>query len=146
VIAFGIWMVIDSEAWDFGQGLVQLALGLFAVAFVVGAAFRSRAALGAQRAAAAGDVTAAARLLRRWARGIRLILALLLVATWHMVASPARDGDLAAEVPRPAQSPNGICGSTRATRRTAVPAVRADEFRGPGPSEGKRSNRGGRHA
>jgi uncharacterized membrane protein len=88
LLAFGIWMVADSAAWDFGQGWVQLALGLFAAAFIVGAAFQSRAAIGAQRAAAAGDVPEGVRLLKRWSWGMRLILVLLLVATWDMVAKP----------------------------------------------------------
>jgi uncharacterized membrane protein len=55
VLGLGIWMVIDSDAWTFGQGWVRLALGLFAAAFVVGALFQSRAAILAQRAVDAGD-------------------------------------------------------------------------------------------
>jgi len=74
VLGLGIWMVIDSDAWTFGQGWVRLALGLFAVAFVVGALFQSRAAIFAQRAVDAGDQGEATRQLRRWSWGIRLIL------------------------------------------------------------------------
>jgi uncharacterized membrane protein len=37
VIGFGIWMVVDSDAWDFGQAWILLALGLFAAAFLIGA-------------------------------------------------------------------------------------------------------------
>jgi uncharacterized membrane protein len=88
LLAFGIWLVVDSEAWDFGQGWVRLGLALFAGAFVVGAVFQSRSAIAAQRAAAAGDAGEAARQLSRWAWGMRLILVLLLVATWDMVAKP----------------------------------------------------------
>jgi uncharacterized membrane protein len=88
LFAFGMWMVFDSEAWDFGQGWLQLGLALFAAAFVVGAAFQSRSALGAQRAAAAGDDREAVRQLRSWSWGMRLILVLLLVATWDMVVKP----------------------------------------------------------
>jgi uncharacterized membrane protein len=38
VVGFGVWLVLDSSAWDFGQFWVQLALALFAAAFVIGAA------------------------------------------------------------------------------------------------------------
>ena len=88
VIGFGIWLVADSDAWDFGQTWVWTGLALFAGAFVVGAAFLSRAAIGAQRAAEAGDDAEASRQLARWAWGNRLILVLLLAATWDMVAKP----------------------------------------------------------
>ena len=85
LVVFGIWLVVDSDAWDLGQTWVQVGLALFAVAFLVGAAFQSRAAIGAERAAAAGDNAEAARLLRRWAWGSSAILVLLLVATWDIV-------------------------------------------------------------
>lgn len=88
LVGFGIWLVIDSEAWDFGQTWIKLALALFAAAFLVGAVFQSRAAIRAQRAAEAGDQGEAARQLRRWSWGMRVILLLLLVATWDMVSKP----------------------------------------------------------
>ena len=88
LIAAGLALVGDSDAWDFGQGWVQLGLGLFAAAFLVGAAHQSRTAIGAERAAERGDHTAAAAELRRWAWGTALILALLVLATWDMVFKP----------------------------------------------------------
>jgi uncharacterized membrane protein len=88
VIGFGIWLVLDSDAWSFGQTWVWLALALFGGAFIVGAAFQSRAAIDAQRAAEAGDHDEAARQLRRWSWGMRLILLLLVVAAWDMVFKP----------------------------------------------------------
>jgi uncharacterized membrane protein len=88
LVVLGIWMVVDSDAWDFGQLWIWLALGLFAAAFLVGVAHQSRAAIGAERAAGAGDVDEAARLLNRWSWGTRLILVLLVVATWDMVLKP----------------------------------------------------------
>ena len=69
VLGLGIWMVLDSAAWDFGQLWVQLALGLFGGAFVIGAAHQSRAALGAERGAERGDDAEARRQLARWAWG-----------------------------------------------------------------------------
>src|SRR3954452_7158550 len=88
VVGFGVWMVLNSGAWGFGQFWVQLAVGLFAAAFLVGAAHQSRAAIAAERAAARGDAGEAARHLRRWAYGMALIVGLLVVATWDMVFKP----------------------------------------------------------
>jgi hypothetical protein len=81
-------MVVDDDAWGFGQAWVRLALALLAAAFVVGAVFQSRAAILAQRAVTAGDHGEATRQLRRWSWGMRLILLLLLVVTWDMVFKP----------------------------------------------------------
>ena len=86
--ALGIWMVVDSNAWDFGQTWVWLGLALYAAAFLFGAAFQSRAAIGAERAAGAGDDAEALRRLREWSWGSRAIGVLLLVATWDMVFKP----------------------------------------------------------
>src|SRR5919204_1160418 len=80
LVRFGIWAALDS--WDFGDLWIQLGLGLFVVAFLVGAAHQSRAAIAAERAAASGDHAAAARWLRRWAWGMGVIVALLIGATW----------------------------------------------------------------
>ena len=86
--AVGIWMVVDSDAWDFGQTWVWLGLALYGSAFVFGAAFQSRAAIGAERSAGAGDDAEALRRLRAWSWGSRVIGVLLLIATWDMVFKP----------------------------------------------------------
>jgi uncharacterized membrane protein len=88
VVGFGVWLVLDSDSWEFGQTWIVVALALFAVAFVVGAAFQSRAALGAERALDRGDDAEALRQLERWVRGYGPILALLLVIAWDMVFKP----------------------------------------------------------
>lgn len=88
VVGFGVWLVLDSDAWSFGQTWVWLALVLFGVAFVVGAGLQSRSALGAQHAVEAGDSAEAVRQLRRWAWGMRAILVVLLVIAWDMVFKP----------------------------------------------------------
>jgi uncharacterized membrane protein len=88
VLALGIGLVFDSNAWHFGQSWLILALAIFALAFLIGAAFQSRAAIRAQRAAETGDQDEAAHQLRRWSWGMRLILLLLLIVTWDMVAKP----------------------------------------------------------
>jgi uncharacterized membrane protein len=88
LLGFGIWAVADSGAWDFGQTWVQLGLGLFAAAFLIGAAHQSTAAIGAERAARRGDHEQAVRRLRRWAFGMAAIVLLLVLATWAMVFKP----------------------------------------------------------
>jgi uncharacterized membrane protein len=88
VAALGIWMVLNSAAWDFGQTWVQLALVLLGTAFVIGAAYQSRAAITAQRAAHRGDHEEARRRLQHWAWGYLTIVLLLIAATWDMVTKP----------------------------------------------------------
>jgi len=88
VLGFGIWLVLDSDAWAFDQGWVQLAVGLFAAAFLIGAAHQSRAALSAERAAEAGDDAEARRQLVRWTWGYALVVVLLVVVAWDMVFKP----------------------------------------------------------
>ena len=50
VVGLGVWLVLNSAAWDFGQAWVQLGIALLVAAFLIGAAHQSRAALNAQRA------------------------------------------------------------------------------------------------
>jgi uncharacterized membrane protein len=88
VLVTGIWQVADDDAWGFGQTWVWLALVLLAAAFLIGAVFQSRAAIGAERASSAGDHDEAARQLGRWTWGSAAILLLLVVATWDMVFKP----------------------------------------------------------
>ena len=88
VVGFGVWLVLDSDAWEFGQTWIVVALALFAVAFLVGAAFQSRTVLGAQRAVERGDDAEALRQLGLWVRGYALILTLLVVIAWDMVFKP----------------------------------------------------------
>jgi len=88
LIAFGVWLVAESPAWDFGQGWIELAFGLFAAAFLVGAAHQSRTAIAAERASAQGERDEAVRQLRRWVWGMAVILALLVVTAWDMVFKP----------------------------------------------------------
>jgi hypothetical protein len=67
---------------------VQLALALFAIAFLIGVAHQSRAVMRAERATARHDHDEARRQLARWSWGYRSIVLLLVVATWDMVMKP----------------------------------------------------------
>jgi uncharacterized membrane protein len=84
----GAWLVLDSRGWHFDQFWIDLAIGLFAAVLVIGAGFQSRAAIGANRAIAAGDSEQAARYVRRWAWGAFVILTLLVAITWDMTVKP----------------------------------------------------------
>jgi uncharacterized membrane protein len=88
VFGLGLWMVLDSAAWDFGQTWIQLALGLFAAAFVVGVVHQARTALAADRAIAGGDHDEARRQLVRWTWGYALVVLLLVVIAWDMTFKP----------------------------------------------------------
>jgi uncharacterized membrane protein len=88
LVAAGVWMVVDDDAWAWDQAWIRLGLGMFAAAFLVGAGYTGRAVAAAGRAVAAGDDVEAARQLRRWASGALVVLGLLLVATWGMVFKP----------------------------------------------------------
>jgi uncharacterized membrane protein len=88
VLVFGLALVFDTDAWDFGQLWVQLGLVLFAAAFVIGAAWQSRTAIAATRAAEHGHDEEARRQLRRWLAGYALIVLLLIVAVWDMTTKP----------------------------------------------------------
>jgi uncharacterized membrane protein len=88
VVVFGSCLVLDSPAWTIGQTWVWLAFALLGAAVLVGALFLSRTAIAAERAVAAGDHDRAARQLGAWSWGIRLLLLLLVIATWDMVFKP----------------------------------------------------------
>ena len=88
LLAFGIGMVADSSAWDFGQTWLQVGVGLFAAAFLVGVVLLSQTAVRAERAVARDDRPAAVRALRLWCRAYTSVLVLLVAATWVMVAKP----------------------------------------------------------
>jgi uncharacterized membrane protein len=88
VLGLGVWMVLDSSGWGFDQLWVELALGLFLAAGLIGAVHQSRAALRAERALEAGDADEALRQLTRWSWGYRLIVLVLLAAVWDMVFKP----------------------------------------------------------
>jgi putative copper export protein len=88
VAGLGAWLVLDSHQWHFRQFWIELAIGLFAGVFVIGAGFQSRAAIGAERALADGNADQAARHITHWAWGSLAILLLLIAATWDMTVKP----------------------------------------------------------
>ncbi len=86
-LVFGVWMVLENAAWNFRQFWVLFAIGLFVLAFLVGAVYLGR--LGTQLLRLGPDDVASARLLLgRWLIGYRIVLLLLLIAVWDMVFKP----------------------------------------------------------
>lgn len=88
LLGAGIAMVVDSSAWAIDQTWLQIAIGLFAAVFLVGVAHQARTAIAAGRAAERGEAEEARRQLRRWAFGMALIVAMLVVLFWDMVFKP----------------------------------------------------------
>jgi uncharacterized membrane protein len=90
VLVTGVWLVFADPEFHFSQFWVVLALGLFAVAFLVGAVYLSRVGIQLDRLAAGpGQAADGMRaLLGRWLTGYWLVLIVLLVALWDMVFKP----------------------------------------------------------
>ena len=90
VLVTGVWMVIVSAEWHFSRFCVLFALGLFAVAFLIGAVYLSRVGIQMERLAntQTDDASMGTRLLNRWLAGYGIVLAVLLVAVWDMVFKP----------------------------------------------------------
>jgi uncharacterized membrane protein len=89
VLVTGVWMVFADSEWHFSQLWVLLALGLFALAFAIGAVYLSRVGIQLARAGAPGqDASATTALLNRWLVGYGIVLLVLLAAVWDMVFKP----------------------------------------------------------
>jgi uncharacterized membrane protein len=90
VLVTGVWQVLASSAWKFTQLWVILALGLFGVAFLIGAVYLSGVGIALARAGSddgPGREDAIA-LLNRWLAGYIVVLVVLLVIVWDMVFKP----------------------------------------------------------
>jgi uncharacterized membrane protein len=83
-------MVAINDAWTIGQLWIVLALVLFGVSFLVGAAYFGPESKRIAAAAEAGGPAApeVQRRIRRMSLVGRLDLLLLLVIVWDMVAKP----------------------------------------------------------
>jgi uncharacterized membrane protein len=88
----GVWMVLADSEFSFSQLWVRLGLGLFALAFLVGAVYLSRVGIQLDREARrdSGGSSSLPRLLDRWLVGYGAVLVVLLVAVWDMVFKPVQ--------------------------------------------------------
>jgi uncharacterized membrane protein len=89
LLVTGVWLVLSGDG-AFIQLWVLLALGGFAVSFVIGAVFLSRTAIALADVTSRPDATAAAaaQLLNRWINGYAIVLVVLAVTIWDMVFKP----------------------------------------------------------
>jgi uncharacterized membrane protein len=90
VVVFGVWMVLDSPAWEFSQFWVSAGLAVFTASFVAGAGFLGPesgrlAKLTAERGADDPDVQ---RRIRRVLWISRIELVLLIAVIYVMVTKP----------------------------------------------------------
>jgi uncharacterized membrane protein len=89
VLVFGLAMVLTDEAWDFSQAWIMIALGLFALAFIIGLGYLSRIGIQLGRLGGGGASTADRRaLVDRWLAGYGVVLVILAIAVWDMVFKP----------------------------------------------------------
>jgi uncharacterized membrane protein len=89
VLVTGVWLVI-AQSGDFMRLWVLLALGAFAVAFLIGAVYLSRSAIQLERAVSGPNpnVQAGRDALGRWITGYAVVLIVLVFALWDMVFKP----------------------------------------------------------
>lgn len=83
----GIWMVLIDSEWSFEQEWVRVAIGLFVVAFAVGAVYLSSVGVAMARAAGTGSANLGT-LVNRWLAGYTAVLVVLLVVVADMVFKP----------------------------------------------------------
>jgi len=89
VFVTGLWMVLAGSEFSLSQTWVLVGLGLFAVAFLIGAVYMSRIGNQLDRAARADSAGPGLRaLLDRWIAGYAAVLVILIVAVWDMVFKP----------------------------------------------------------
>ncbi len=86
-LVFGVWMVLMSSEWNFRQFWVLLAIGLFILAFLIGAVYLGQVGTQLQRLTTEAGLNAQA-LLTRWLVGYRVVLLVLLIIVWDMVFKP----------------------------------------------------------
>jgi uncharacterized membrane protein len=90
LLGLGIWMVIDSPAWTFGQFWVLAALAMFAFSFVSGAFYLGPQSgrLKAMFEAEGAGAPAAPALIRRLFLVSRVELVLMVLIVFDMVLKP----------------------------------------------------------
>lgn len=86
VLVTGVWMVLISSAWDFGQLWVLIGIACFVLAFAVGVGFVARAGMALGRPET--PPAEAAVLLRRWIGAYLAVVVILVIAVWDMTVKP----------------------------------------------------------
>jgi uncharacterized membrane protein len=86
VLITGVWMILTSSNWDFGQLWVLIGIGCLLASFAIGAAYIAR--IGIALGKPMTDATQAATLLRRWISAYLVVVAILVIAIWDMTVKP----------------------------------------------------------
>jgi uncharacterized membrane protein len=91
LLVTGVWIVL-SGGGNFLQLWILLALGGFALAFVIAVGYLSGVVVELERAASQSDASAAAvgALLGRWIAGWGIVLLVLALTVWDMVFKPGQ--------------------------------------------------------
>lgn len=91
LLVTGVWIVLSGEG-NFLKLWILLALGGFAVAFVIAVGYLSGTVVELERVASQSDANAAAvgALLSRWIAGWAVVLLVLALTVWDMVFKPGQ--------------------------------------------------------
>lgn len=88
VLAAGVWMVLDNEAYDFEQLWIVIGLGVVAITAAMGPLFFKPTITRGLAAMEAGDGPAVGAIMQRLGMGSKAALVLEFVAVWAMVVKP----------------------------------------------------------
>lgn len=88
VLAMGVWMVLDSEIYEFEQAWIALAIAVVVITGAMGPLFFKPTIDRGVAAMEAGDPAAARAQMRRLGMGSKFALVLQFIALWAMVAKP----------------------------------------------------------
>lgn len=88
VLVAGIWLVLDSDVFEFEQAWVGIGLGIVAVTAAMGPLFFKPTIERGIAAMESGDAAAAGAIMQRLGMGSKIALVLEFVAVWAMVVKP----------------------------------------------------------
>ena len=87
ILIAGVWLVADSDVWEFSDGFVALGMAAVIIGAVLGAAFFGPQSLKAAVAYEAGEEAVGDALMKRIVIVARLEMLLLVVTVWAMVTN-----------------------------------------------------------
>ena len=87
ILIAGMWLVADSDVWEFSDGFVSLGIATVIIGAVLGAAFFGPQSVKAATAYEAGDEAVGDALVKRIVIVARIEMLLLVVTVWAMVTN-----------------------------------------------------------
>lgn len=88
LLAAGVWLVFEVEAYEFEQAWIAIGLGAVVVSGVMGPLFFKPTLERGIAAMESGDGPAAGAIMRRLGMGSKVNLLVQFVAVWAMVVKP----------------------------------------------------------